>query len=80
MIPPIHQKVATLEAQFHCMSLVQLRYPSVFGDGEYFCVFGDLHIEQSEYVIHGQLIKNSGLDIVCQELTCRLLDRRLLLM
>ena len=38
---------------------LQLRYPDTFSN--YFPLFGQLHIEQALLVIHGQLVKGSGL-------------------
>ena len=90
MMPPIPKKVASVEAQYHCMTIikrtiaftnegqipvdvsdqpvfarsreVQIRYPSEFGNEKYVCLLGDLHIEQSTQVLHGLLIKGSGLE------------------
>ena len=45
---------------------VQLRYPSVFGPGKYISLFGDLHVEHSALLMHGQIIKGSGLDSILQ--------------
>ena len=92
MMPPINRKIATLEAQYHLMTIIkatihflnerqipvdvsdqplfalskelQIRLASVFGPGKYVCMFGDLHIEQSLLVLHGQIVKGSGLDDV----------------
>ena len=86
------QKVASVEAQYHCMSIihktitflnenqipidvldhpvyayskeVQQRCPTIFGHGKYLSLVGDLHIEQSILGLHGDLIKESGLDSV----------------
>ena len=86
----IDKKVASLKAQFHCITIikktiglinqdqipvdvsyqpvfalseeVQLRHPSVFGRDKYVCLLGDLHIEQSLLVMHGEIIKGSGLE------------------
>ena len=41
---------------------LQIRLPSVFGPGKYVCMFGDLHLEQSLLVLHGEIVKGSGLD------------------
>ena len=38
---------------------LQFRHPEMFS--QYFPIFGQLYIEQSLLVIHGQLIKDSGL-------------------
>ena len=43
---------------------VQLRYPSIFGHDKYISLLGDLHMEHSILLIHGQLIKGSGLDSI----------------
>ena len=43
---------------------LQLRLPQMFGYDKYICMLGDLHIEQSLLVMHGQLIKGSGLDSI----------------
>ena len=44
---------------------LQLRYPEIFA--KYFAIFGQLHIEQSLLVIHGQLIEGSGLEEILTE-------------
>ena len=41
---------------------LQIRLSSVFGTGKYVCMFGDLHLEQSLLVLHGEIVKGSGLD------------------
>ena len=41
---------------------IQWRYPDTFGNSKYFCLFGSLHIEKSMLVVHGQIIKGTGLD------------------
>jgi len=43
---------------------VQLRYPSTFGHDKYICLLGDLHLEHSLLLMHGSLIKGSGLDSI----------------
>ena len=45
---------------------LQLRLPLIFGHDKYLSLLGDLHIEQSLLVMHGDLIKGSGLDTVMQ--------------
>ena len=45
---------------------VQIRYPLVFGPGKYFCLFDDLHIEQSLLGLHGEIIKGSGLETILE--------------
>ena len=45
---------------------LQLRLPMEFGLDKYICLLGDLHIEQSLLVMHGELIKGSGLDTIMQ--------------
>ena len=40
---------------------VQWKMPNEFGEHQYFAMLGGLHIEQCLLVIHGQLIKGSGL-------------------
>ena len=92
MIPPINKKIATLEAQYHLMTIIkstihflnekqipvdasdqplfalskeiQIRLAPVFGLGKYVCMFGDLHLEQSLLVLHGEIVKGSGLEDV----------------
>ena len=41
---------------------VQIRYPSEFGPEKYICTLGDLHMEQTGLLVHGDFIKGSGLD------------------
>ena len=41
---------------------IQWRYPDTFGNSKYFSLFGSLHIEKSMLVVHGQIIKGTGLD------------------
>ena len=43
---------------------MQWHHATIFGHGKYLCVLGDLHIEQSILGLHGDLIKESGLDNV----------------
>ena len=45
---------------------VQLRYPSVFGPGQYLCMLGDLHIEHSLLIMRGEIIKGSGLESILE--------------
>ena len=45
---------------------LQLRLPLLFGHDKYICLLGDLHIEQSLLVMHGKLIRGSGLDTIMQ--------------
>ena len=40
---------------------MQWRFPENFGPNSYFTLFGGLHFEQCMLVIHGELIKGSGL-------------------
>ena len=46
---------------------VQLRYHSVFGSSQYVCVLGDFHIEHTNLLIHGELIKGHGLEAVLEK-------------
>ena len=57
---PFDQPVFALSKQ------VQLRWPMQFGYNKYICLLGDLHIEQSLLVMHGEIIKGSGLDTIMQ--------------
>ena len=41
---------------------VQIRYPSEFGPEKYICALGDLHMEHTGLLVHGDFIKESGLD------------------
>ena len=41
---------------------VQIRYPSEFGPEKYICALGDLHMEHTGLLVHGDFIKGSGLD------------------
>ena len=41
---------------------IQWRYPEKFGPGSYFCLFGELKFKQCILTIHGELIKDSGLE------------------
>ena len=43
---------------------IQWLYPHNFGQGMYMSILGGLHIEQSVLVMHGELIKGSGLNNV----------------
>ena len=91
-MPLIGEKVNSLKAQYHCMSIikktihfinesqipvdasdqpvyglskeVQLRYPSTFGHDKYISLLGDIHMEHSILLMHGELIKGSGLDSI----------------
>ena len=47
---------------------VQLRYPSRFGRCQYVCLLGDLHIEHTNLLINGELIKGSGLEVILEHL------------
>ena len=46
---------------------IQWRFNNQFGQGEYFVMFGALHIEKSLLVIHEDIIKCSGLKQILQE-------------
>ena len=46
---------------------VQLRYPSLFGRCQYVCLLDDLHIEHTNLLIHGELIKGSGLEVILEK-------------
>ena len=41
---------------------VQLRYPSEFGPEKFICTLGDLHMEHTGLLVHGDFIKGNGLD------------------
>ena len=43
---------------------IQWRYPKEFGNTLYFSLFGGLHIEKILLIIHGELVKGSGLNKV----------------
>ena len=43
---------------------LQQRLKEKFGKSKYFCLFGGLHIEKILLVIHGELIKGSGLESI----------------
>ena len=43
---------------------LQQRLKETFGKSKYFCLFGGLHIEKILLVIHGELIKGSGLESI----------------
>ena len=45
---------------------IQWRYPSCFSLESYVPLLGDLHIEHSLLLIHGQIIKGSGLECVLE--------------
>ena len=40
---------------------IQFRKPDLFGASQYFSLLGGLHIEHSLLIVHGELIKGSGL-------------------
>ena len=40
---------------------IQYRFSDEFGEGKYFVMFGALHIEKSLLVLHGDIIRGSGL-------------------
>ena len=46
---------------------VHLRYPSLSGRCQYVCLLGDLHIEHTNLLIHGELIKGSGLEVILEK-------------
>ena len=92
LMPLMNEKVNTLKAQYHTMSVIkktthfinrnqipvdasdqpvyalskeiQLRYPTTFGQDKYITLLGDLHMEHTILLMHGQLIKGSGLDSI----------------
>ena len=37
-------------------------YPETLGSGKYLSILGGLHIEQSALVMHGEIIRGSGLE------------------
>ena len=41
-----------------------VRYPLEFWLEKYICALGDLHIEHTGFLVHGDFIKGSGLDIL----------------
>ena len=41
---------------------IQWMYPETLGSGKYLSILGGLHIEQSALVMHGEIIKGSGLE------------------
>ena len=43
---------------------LQQRLKETFGKSKYFCLFGGFHIEKISLVIHGELIKGSGLESI----------------
>ena len=43
---------------------IQWMFPETFGSDKYLSILGGLHIEQSALVMHGELIKGSGLEKV----------------
>ena len=54
------------QPDFALSKQLQLRLPMEFGYDKYICLLGDLHIEQSLLVMHGEIIKGSGLDTMMQ--------------
>ena len=46
---------------------IQFRLPKEFGADKYFSLFGGLHIEQHLLIIHGEVIKGSGLQEILEK-------------
>ena len=44
-----------------------MRYPSLFGRCQYVCLLGDLNIKHANLLIHGELIKGSGLEVILEK-------------
>ena len=43
---------------------IQWMYPETLGSGKFLSILGGLHIEQSALVMHGEIIKSSGLEMI----------------
>ena len=57
---------------------IHFRLPNEFGADKYFSLFGGLHFEQCILMIHGELIKGSGLQEILDKMTFQLLAQVLL--
>ena len=60
---PSQTPVDTCDQPVHGLTkTIQWMYPETLGSGKYLSILGGLHIKQSELVIHGDIIKGSGLE------------------
>ena len=53
---------------------IQWRYSEKFGSFSCFCLFDALHFEQCMLIIHGELIKGSGLENVLSNIDMSVID------
>ena len=59
---------------FALIKEIQWRYAENFGSDSYFCVFGGLHFEQRMPAIHGELIKDSGLENILSNINMPIIE------